>query len=918
MKLRQKLAMVLATAMVVTAVPVVTYAESTNKLSHPISSVDGTVTTAKDELKLIMDFGQTIEKNETIFYLNAKDFKFSQTEYAKLKLDEKGAKTTISAALASLSAEEIAEMGVKVDGHKVTAINEVTKLNYSGTKLSGVEAKVTYVAPKADVETEAKTATVTIKADQLCKIDGVKAIVEKINDILTYGEIVLDGSGREEVEENSFTTSTTSTTTRALAGGYTDKAQIKIEYLDSDQLRITVFSKDGKPLNTEDVKVGIPVLGTVGKGTPTITVDPLDSYATGGTYFLTRESVEDGNELAVKVGDAASIPVDGGTIASVTITEREEGAIFDAATAADRTVTFTLPASSDLVFSKESVQEDYITLTGKRAFAPNKDQKIEDLEGCSLKVTESGKKLEIVLPTERKVDTTTGEWIISGIQVEPEDTRYEATTGDVNVTIDGEMIKEETHKMAVVTEFDQTLTAKEVVELYSGKGSKEVVLTLKEEVKESLDDKRWAYFELTEGAYIVRDKFDTAVEKIVKVNINGDDVTAYNDNLLQVIEDKDGNITGFKVQFEYKNTGDTSDKAKGKLDPNKANVIKFTFNVQADTETTGAVEVKTESRAFEVDPVQIANVKAPIEVSFDATTVKVGLEKQALGKITVKEAEAGMLTKGELVIDTDEAGIEFVMKAKDLKVTTPEGSTLKVEVNKVTKDGGIVLSIDRQSKEASEFTIEGIVADINRTVPEGEIAVEVYGDALRAFDGVWGDPSNNDKDGHKPNQKFVYEDNKTEEFDAPHRFVADGYIVVGTKNTEDIQDASKQKEVILVINSTTYTVDGVEKTATAAPFIDANNRTMVPLRLVSEEFGAKVDYARDEKGVGTITIYKEGTTLQFKNGSKVMNKNGIQIPMDTAAVIKDDVTYVPFKFVANGLNAGYSFDQATKTVTFKN
>ena len=86
MKLRQKLAMALATAMVVTAVPVVTYAESTNKISHTISSVSGTVADNAEGLSLIMDFRDTIgdrNNGKTSFYLDAKDFTFNAAEYVE-------------------------------------------------------------------------------------------------------------------------------------------------------------------------------------------------------------------------------------------------------------------------------------------------------------------------------------------------------------------------------------------------------------------------------------------------------------------------------------------------------------------------------------------------------------------------------------------------------------------------------------------------------------------------------------------------------------------------------------------------------------------------------------------------------------------------------------------------------------------
>ena len=40
--------------------------------------------------------------------------------------------------------------------------------------------------------------------------------------------------------------------------------------------------------------------------------------------------------------------------------------------------------------------------------------------------------------------------------------------------------------------------------------------------------------------------------------------------------------------------------------------------------------------------------------------------------------------------------------------------------------------------------------------------------------------------------------------------------------------------------------------------------------------------------------------------------------MDTKVVIEKGRTYVPFKYVADGLGIGYSYDAATKSITFTN
>lgn len=60
--------------------------------------------------------------------------------------------------------------------------------------------------------------------------------------------------------------------------------------------------------------------------------------------------------------------------------------------------------------------------------------------------------------------------------------------------------------------------------------------------------------------------------------------------------------------------------------------------------------------------------------------------------------------------------------------------------------------------------------------------------------------------------------------------------------------------ISMYVGKHTYTVNGVEKTMDAAPFIEDGKRTMVPVRFVAEELGCRVEY--DEIS-NTVYIYSE-------------------------------------------------------------
>ena len=55
--------------------------------------------------------------------------------------------------------------------------------------------------------------------------------------------------------------------------------------------------------------------------------------------------------------------------------------------------------------------------------------------------------------------------------------------------------------------------------------------------------------------------------------------------------------------------------------------------------------------------------------------------------------------------------------------------------------------------------------------------------------------------------------------------------------------------------------------------------------------------------------------LKMKIGSKTVHKDGLELNMDVAPFLQDSRTYVPIRFVAEGLGYNVDWDEETKTVT---
>ncbi|MNO84465.1 hypothetical protein D3C76_758050 [compost metagenome] len=96
------------------------------------------------------------------------------------------------------------------------------------------------------------------------------------------------------------------------------------------------------------------------------------------------------------------------------------------------------------------------------------------------------------------------------------------------------------------------------------------------------------------------------------------------------------------------------------------------------------------------------------------------------------------------------------------------------------------------------------------------------------------------------------------------------------------------------------------------PFIDANNRTLIPVRAAAESVGITVKW--NDK-TSEITLTKEDTILVLKLGSNIAIKNGNErITMDTAAIKKTGRTYLPAKYVFEAFGYKAGWNGATETV----
>lgn len=149
---------------------------------------------------------------------------------------------------------------------------------------------------------------------------------------------------------------------------------------------------------------------------------------------------------------------------------------------------------------------------------------------------------------------------------------------------------------------------------------------------------------------------------------------------------------------------------------------------------------------------------------------------------------------------------------------------------------------------------------------------------------------------------------------------ADVVVVVVADNNEmygatltytfGAEDPNAENTVVMTIGSTDYVVNNDIIKGDAAPYVDAQWRTMVPFRVLGETFGAEVNWDQDTQ---TVTYTYGDTELTMTIGEETYTVNGTEKTMDTAPVLSGDRTFVPVRFVGEALGYTVTALQDTET-----
>lgn len=123
-------------------------------------------------------------------------------------------------------------------------------------------------------------------------------------------------------------------------------------------------------------------------------------------------------------------------------------------------------------------------------------------------------------------------------------------------------------------------------------------------------------------------------------------------------------------------------------------------------------------------------------------------------------------------------------------------------------------------------------------------------------------------------------------------------------------DKPNKIEITFTVGDSVLNING-NKVEVQTPCVE-NGVTLVPLRVISEAFGAQIEWIAETK---TIILKYDEVVLTLKIDNNMADVNGQQQQMLLAPKIVNGSTMVPLRFITETFGADVSFDDKTKAIT---
>ena len=601
------------------------------------------------------------------------------------------------------------------------------------------------------------------------------------------------------------------------------------------------------------------------EGDITAEIDDLGTAVSGTSHVVAR--FVDSN-CTVTVSDKDSVSEDGGELARIKISENSVFAIGESGV--DLAFKATLP--SDFSWMDDEMEDyDLYEFTG-------------GLSGSEVvNVVADGSDLYVVFNIPEDQDRTQRGAVEFDTYVDPEN---KADMGDIEVTVDGEKkVDGESYEEADVDSTDV------IIGSYSDYDVKAYADDSLEDLIAGQEDQDLTTLKIDEGIAAsllssrkIQVDFPTYV-RITDVDVKGGGNLVSEDGEIDTDED---------CSSWYVTTDELSDDAEDIE-------IDFTVSIAADA-PAGDLNAKISGSAGAEGEVVLGTIAKPITVEATMKDISLGDKEQAIGDIVIKENVKEAILDDDLVISLPE-GVKW---ATEPKVEVTEGN---LSIDDVDVDDGdytddvLTISIDSKSSKPSTITISDIQLTVDRTVPFGNIVAKFKGLALA-------ENYISDLDDYDDNDI-----NEDDDIDADDARLAGKFdtstaakAAIANLTTPPVDNSG-----IFYIGSTVYSENGSMKVMDAAPYIKSD-RTYVPVRYLAYMLGVTEENVSYDEATKTVTIKKDDKEVQLVIGSTSIMVNGEAKTMDVAPEITNDRTFLPARYVAEGLGYSVGWNPTTQSV----
>lgn len=348
---------------------------------------------------------------------------------------------------------------------------------------------------------------------------------------------------------------------------------------------------------------------------------------------------------------------------------------------------------------------------------------------------------------------------------------------------------------------------------------------------------------------------------------------------------------------------------KGETNVGTSNTLKLK-DVADSGSYTCTITVGEESETS--DAVVVSITKAPITLTSDRQSMKgAGTVTLTVNGIAENEKNSIAVTCDDTSVNVNDSNgtyTAYLPNATKTYTFTATGTNSNYE----WKDNSCTVSVSRKKSSSSSSdtsaptygvstskTENGKISVTPAKAEAGEkVTIKATPDSGYQLDKV------TVKDKDNSNVKLTKVNDNEYTFTMPKGKVSVDATFVQKDAADDNSVAEKSKVIKLQIGSRIVNVDNEAVIYDAAPVI-RNDRTLVPIRIVTETLGGKVDWNGVTK---EVTLNIDGKEIKMTIG-KTLEKYGV------APVIIDGRTFVPVRFVADELGATVAWDDATKTVT---